>query len=1246
MNDSTTGLTSSERVGSAVMSRVAPRRRYGRRSAAPAAARDRDRSRRPARPGRAAATVLVVGLVLLGAAAAEAQTERILVTNAFQTADDSANTSGNDHAQLFHTGGHTDGYILTSVLVNSDDVEDDDFDVEICGADTTANEFPTTDCTALTPPASFVGLGNVPFTHTGLALSANTNYVVVIKQRGTGSVELDSTTSSGEDSQGLSDWSIKNKFYWKSGSTWMIKSGSNEALTIIVYGYERAAVVMPPPVVTIGTEIWSATLTVGSRMVASVTFLGWNDSGNFTGASLTDQNFTFGGDTYDLDQISLEGGALTLIFDSANVGDIATQATRDKLTLYVGSDSFNLGAGTLAGNQRTITWTGTSLSWSASDSITLKITDDSTPAPPDVSSVELTSVPVNGFYAIGVRIEATVTFSAAVDITGTPQLELDFDGTQKPANCTAATNTTTMVCAYTVAVNDSAPNGITIAANTLTLNGGTITATGSTTLDADLDHGAVAIDANHKVDGIRPTLVTTGNDAPTTSTDGTQVILTFSENLGSVDRTKITIGIGGGNVAQTSAARVAGTKVELDLSTFIDATVMLTVALDLTAVEDGAGNDNLAVAATPVTNAITANASPAFSAATATRSVPENTAANTNIGTALPAATDADNDPLTYTLEGADATSFGFDAATRQLSTKSGVTYDRETQSSYSVTLKADDGNGGSDTIAVTITLTNVIEPPGRPAAPSVSSVAGSTTSLSVSWTAPSNTGPAIDNYDLEYRQGTSGSWNNGPQDVSGTSTTISGLTANTLYEVQVLATNAEGNSPWSPSGSGQTNTAGNTAPMFSSSTFTRSVAENSPAGTDVGNAVTATDADNNTLTYTLEGDGAASFAIIGASGQIRTRSGVTYDYEAQPSYTVMVKADDGNGGTDTVTVTIDLTNVDEPPRAPAAPTVTATPNTTDSLTVRWRAPSNTGRPAIDSYDLQYREGTSGSWTNGPQNVSGTSATIAGLTADPTAYQVQVLATNADGDSPWSPPGRIRTTPPPPPVGPPSPPRNLTAMAGDQAVQLSWSRPVEDGGARIVRYEYRQQEGDGPYGAWQIIWEDPPPTDHRVTELMNGTSYTFQVRAVNNGGGASPPSEPASATPEPELEPFEVAIVGVPDVAVAGESYALTAQSDAEESLVYAWRVAYGGSIEPDDAQMVVWTAPETAVVAWIRVDATREDGATAGQSAYVRVELPDPDDPEPVPALPLLGQLLLALGLTGAGARLLSRRPRVPPAA
>ena len=137
------------------------------------------------------------------------------------------------------------GYTLTSVIVNSDDVEDDDFDVEICGADTTANEFPTSTCTALTAPASFGGIAG--FTHTGLALSANTNYVVVIKQRGTGSVELDSTTSGGEDASGLSDWSIKNTFYWNNSGTWTVKSGANEALSIIVNGYERVAVDTTPP---------------------------------------------------------------------------------------------------------------------------------------------------------------------------------------------------------------------------------------------------------------------------------------------------------------------------------------------------------------------------------------------------------------------------------------------------------------------------------------------------------------------------------------------------------------------------------------------------------------------------------------------------------------------------------------------------------------------------------------------------------------------------------------------------------------------------------------------------------------------------------------------------------------------------------------------------------------------------------------------------------------------------------------
>ena len=594
MNDSTKGLTSGERVGSAILSRVAPRRGYGPRSAAPAAARDRDRSRRPARPGRLAATVLVVGLVLLGAAAAEAQTSRILVTNALQTGDGSANTSGNDHAQLFRTGTHAGGYVLTIVSVNSADVEDDDFDVEVCEEDGSADEFPSTTCTALTAPSDF-STSYMEFTHAGLALSANTNYVVVIKQRGTGSVQLRSTTFSGEDSLGLSGWSIKDKFYWKSGSTWMIKSGSNEALRIIVDGYEVAAGDTTPP------SLESATVTPDGTSIA----LTFDEDWDVVAASLmtgTAFSVTADGNPVTVGSLSfitvgvivdriieLRSLSPTITYGQAVIVSYTDPTTGDDTTAVIqdaaGNDvaSFTTGAGGVPA-----------------------VINNLPPPPPDVSSVEITSAPTT--YAIGDAVEATVTFDAAVDITGSPQLELDFDGTAKAAACTAATNTTTMACSYTVAVGDSAPNGIAIAANKLT--GGTIYATGSTTTNADLDHAAVPIDAGHKVDGIRPTLVTTGSDAPTTSTDGTQVILTFSETLIEADRTKITIGIGGGNVAQTSAARVVGTEVELDLSTIIDATVMLTVALAADAVEDAASNGNLAVPATAVTNAIGSTTAP------------------------------------------------------------------------------------------------------------------------------------------------------------------------------------------------------------------------------------------------------------------------------------------------------------------------------------------------------------------------------------------------------------------------------------------------------------------------------------------------------------------------------------------------------------------------------------------------------------------------------------------------------------
>ena len=397
----------------------------------------------------------------------------------------------------------------------------------------------------------------------------------------------------------------------------------------------------------------------------------------------------------------------------------------------------------------------------------------------------------------------------------------------------------------------------------------------------------------------------------------------------------------------------------------------------------------------------TSNQPPVFSEGTSTtRSIAENTGAGQNIGNPV-SATDDDGDRLTYSLEGRDAAAFTIQSNNGQLMTRSGVTYDYETRDSYSVTVRAQDGKGGSATIAVEITLTDENEPPDRPDAPTIT--ASTLNSLSIRWTAPTNTGPAISGYDVQYRTG-SGNFTDWPHTGTGTTTTITGLTANTPYEVQVRARNTQGESNWSPSVTGTTTT--NQSPVFSEGTSTtRSMAENTGAGQNIGNPISATDGDNDQITYSLEGRDAAAFTIQSNSGQLITRLGVTYDYETQDSYSVSVRAQDGKGGSAAIAVEITLTDENEPPGRPGAPTVTAASST--SLKVTWTAPTNPG-PAISDYDVQYRTG-SGNFTDWSHTGMGTTTTITGLTAN-TPYEVQVRATSDEGTSDWSPSGSGTTS--------------------------------------------------------------------------------------------------------------------------------------------------------------------------------------------------------------------------------------------
>ena len=92
---------------------------------------------------------------------------------------------------------------------------------------------------------------------------------------------------------------------------------------------------------------------------------------------------------------------------------------------------------------------------------------------------------------------------------------------------------------------------------------------------------------------------------------------------------------------------------------------------------------------------------------------------------------------------------------------------------------------------------------PGKPPAPTVS--AATPNSLTVEWMEPENTGPTITDYDVQYREGGSGGFTDAQHEGTALTATLTGLSPDTVYEVQVRARNATGTGAWSESGEGRT---------------------------------------------------------------------------------------------------------------------------------------------------------------------------------------------------------------------------------------------------------------------------------------------------------------------------------------------------------------------------------------------------------------------------------------------------------
>ena len=203
---------------------------------------------------------------------------------------------------------------------------------------------------------------------------------------------------------------------------------------------------------------------------------------------------------------------------------------------------------------------------------------------------------------------------------------------------------------------------------------------------------------------------------------------------------------------------------------------------------------------------------------------------------------------------------------------------------------------------------------------------------------------------------------------------------------------------------------ASNRPPTFDERpTATRTVAENTAAGEPVGAPVTATDLDEDTLNYALGGPYKRLFAIDDETGQIRVGSDTVLDFEGavrRYELTVLVTDYKDSAGEeenifgevdDTITITVEVADVAEPPVAPDAPTLTA--GTT--MIVDWDEPENDTRPPITDYDVHYRVVGATGWTNHEFEGTGTETTLTNLALG-TAYEVRVLASNDEGLSGWS----------------------------------------------------------------------------------------------------------------------------------------------------------------------------------------------------------------------------------------------------
>ena len=261
---------------------------------------------------------------------------------------------------------------------------------------------------------------------------------------------------------------------------------------------------------------------------------------------------------------------------------------------------------------------------------------------------------------------------------------------------------------------------------------------------------------------------------------------------------------------------------------------------------------------------------------------------------------------LKWTLSGTDASKFIIDAQNRLKFTDIPdfeAPGDSGRDNVYAVTVVVADSGGNEASRDVTVKVTNKQEDGVVTLSAPQLRVGGRITARL--------TDPDGSIVDVEW------TWNGATSSGSSTSSTYTIVEADENQNMTAVATYTDvlGSSRQSASAIVEIDT-DNEPPRFSATSQQRSVPEDTSTGSPIGTLVEAEDGDNDILTYSLGSTDAEVFAIDGPTGQISTKDAL--NYETKRSYRVTVTATDTSLRSVNTTVTINVTDVDEPPEITA----------------------------------------------------------------------------------------------------------------------------------------------------------------------------------------------------------------------------------------------------------------------------------------------------------------------------------------